>query len=481
MSARGAVSVLKRRLLGVGFIALVIGGVALSVASFNHAFDDYTTISMQTDKVGNQLGKKADVKARGLIIGHVSKVTPTPDGATLELRLDPDKAQLVPKSASARILPKTLFGERFVSLQFDDASGAKLADGDVIPMDRTRSATELYAAFEKLLPVLQAVQPQKLNSTLTAMSNSLRGRGKDLGATLSELGAYFGELNPHLPELRENLDELAKFSNNLADVAPDVLQTLDNFRTSAKTLVEKQQSLQSVYDTLITASGDLESFIAANKQNIIQVNKVSKPTLRLLAKYSPEIPCISEQMADAVTVIDKAMGKGTDKPGLRARVVIAPNRGEYEPARDEPRFNFTGKDGYRGAWCIDPTVEGVPSPFPYPYKFLYMDGGGKRPPDARTEWDETGVQCDMFTTFGNPMPERWLKLCKPGTFPKRTWRGDGGGGGSTGGDSVANSQAEHLLLSELLSLQTGASATEIPGWSGLLVGPLYRGAEVEIK
>lgn len=481
MSAKGAASILKRRLLGVGFIVLVLGGVALSVAGFNHAFDDYTTVSMQTDAIGNQLGKKADVKARGLIVGYVSKVTPTPEGATLELRLEPDKAQLVPKSASARILPKTLFGERFVSLEFDNAAGPKLNNGDIIPMDRSKSATELYAAFEKLLPVLQAVQPQKLNSTLTAMSNALRGRGKDFGATLSELGAYFGELNPQLPKLQQNLDELAKFANNLADATPDVLATLDNFRASAKTLVEKQQSLQSVYSTVMTASGDLESFIAANKQNIIQVNKVSKPTLQLLAKYSPEIPCVAEQMADSVPVLDKALGKGTGNPGLRAIVKVAPNRGEYEPARDEPEFNFTGPNGYRGPWCIDPTVEGVPAPFPYPYKFLYMDGGGQRPPDARSDWDETGIQCDMFTTFGRPMPAEWLKLCKPGTYPKREFRSDGGGGGATGSDSVANSPAEHSILSELLSLQTGANASDIPGWSGLLVGPLYRGAEVEIE
>lgn len=481
MSAMGAASILKRRLLGLGFVALVIGGVALSIAGFNHAFDTYTTVSLETDKVGNQLGKKADVKARGLIVGHVEEVIPTAEGATLKLQLEPDKAKLVPKGASARILPKTLFGERFVSLEFPQSGGPSLANGDVIPQDRSESATELYAAFEQLLPVLQAVQPQKLNSTLTAMANALRGRGTEFGQTLSEMGAYFGELNPHLPALRQNLDELAKFSNNLADAAPDVLATLENFRTSSKTLVAKQQSLQSVYNSVVAMSTDLESFISANKDNMIRVGQVSKPTLKLLAKYSPEIPCVTEQMAEAVPIINKALGKGTKNPGLRAKVVISPNRGEYEPNRDEAEFNLTGPGGYRGPWCIDPSAPGVPSPFPYPYKMLWLDGGEQRHPDARSDLDGKGVPCHMFTTFGNPIPPKWMKECAPGTKPRTTWNGGGNGSSAVMGDSLANSVEENALLADLISLQTGANPNDIPGWSSLLVGPLYRGAEVTIK
>ena len=39
------------------------------------------------------------------------------DGATLSLAINPAQAQLIPANVTARILPKTLFGEKYVALQ----------------------------------------------------------------------------------------------------------------------------------------------------------------------------------------------------------------------------------------------------------------------------------------------------------------------------------------------------------------------------
>lgn len=476
MSKTGMGTILKRRLLGVGFIALVIGGIALSIASFNHAFDDYTVVRLETDKVGNQLGLKADVKARGVIIGNVRKITPTEDGAELELTLDPEKAAEIPKDVSARILPKTLFGERFVSLQFPSTSaGEKIADGDVIPQDRSEAAMELGQAFERMLPVLRAVQPQKLNSTLTALAGALEGRGEELGKTLKDFGAYFGELNPHLPDLRRQFVELAEFSDNFADAVPDLVQTLDNFKTPSRLVVDKQQELQTVYSTVSAASGDLESFLAANKQNIIALGKSSRPTLELLAMYSDEFPCVVTQMATNLDRIDKAMGKGTEHPGLRAEVVITPNRGKYIAGQDEPQFNgFDKRLGYRGPYCV--RAEKLPYPLPYPYPPIAIDDGSEHPPPARSELDGKPYPCDAIDTFGRPTPAGIRDNCAPGTAT-----GGSGGGSALSGQSVANSPGEFSVLSELLALQTGMEAADMPGWTGLLVGPLYRGAEVTIR
>ncbi|MGH3951010.1 MAG: MCE family protein [Pseudonocardiaceae bacterium] len=473
MSTRGAATTLKRRLLGVAFIGLVAGLIALSIALFNHAFANNTVVQLKTDEVGNQMSLKADVKARGVIIGKVSEITPTQEGATLELALDPEKAKLIPQTASARLLPKTLFGERFVSLQFEHTgAGEPLSSGDVIPQDRSQAAMELGEAFEKLLPVLRAVEPQKLNSTLTVMSRALQGRGEELGQTLAELGAYFGDLNPHLPELEHQFEALAEFSHNFADAVPDLAQTLDNFKTPSRLVVEKQQNLESVYATVTTASNDLQAFLAANQQNIISLGEASRPTLELLAMYSDEFPCVLGQMADTVDRVDKALGKGTEHPGLRAEVVITPNRGEFIPGRDEPEFNFFDDDlGYRGPYCV--RSDKLPEPLPYPYPPFAIDDGSEHPPPARSELDGEPFPCDAIDTFGRPVPAGIRGNCAPGTAERS--------GGGSAVASLANSPAEHSVLTELIGLQTGMDAQQMPGWTGLLVGPLYRGAEVTIQ
>ncbi|MDV6013150.1 MCE family protein [Haloechinothrix sp. LS1_15] len=478
MSARGAVSTLRRRLLGVAFIGIVFAGVAFSVANFNDAFTPVATVQLKTDEVGNQLAERSDVKARGVIIGHVDEITPTEEGATLELALDPDKIDLVPADASALLTQKTLFGERFVSLQFEGTgTEPRLADGDVIEQDRTRTAMELYESFENLLPTLQAVQPQKLNATLTVMANALEGRGGELGDTMMQMSEHFAELEPHLPELQENFANLAEFSHHFADATPDVAEMLDNFAANARTVVEKQEGLFDLYRSVTASSMDMDAFLEANRDNIIALNETSREALETVALYSPSFPCVIGQMADNLDRIDETFGKGTETPGLQAEVVITPNRGKYEAGRDEPEYNQWSEElGYRGPYCINP--ERLPEPLPYPYPPFALDDGSEHPPPARSELDGRPFPCDAIETFGHPIPDGLE--CAPGTRPEER----GGGGAASGSDpasSPANTRAEHAVLSELIGMQTGMETADVPGWTGLLVGPLYRGAEVTIE
>ncbi|PXY32164.1 MCE family protein [Prauserella muralis] len=448
---KAAMVTLRRRLLGLLLIALLVGGVALSVAIYNKSFSTFVTVKLQADKIGNQLTENSDVKVRGLIVGSVADITPTETGAELTLHLRPDQADLVPSNVSARFLPKTLFGERFVSLEIpDDPSPQSLRNGDVIPQDRTSSAIELEQALESLMPVLQAVQPQKLSSTLTAISTALQGRGEPLGQTLSELGDYLGRLNPHLPDLQENLRQLATFSDNLTAAAPDLVRTLDNLTTTSRTIVEQRQNLQTLYGSMTNVSVNLQSFLEANASNIISLGETARPTAELLARYAPEYPCFLGQMAELLPRIDRAFGKGTSKPGLHATIEITTNRGPYKPGQDEPEYNDK-----RGPRCYD--MEQYPDPFPQHPPDGPLRDGSTSPPPARSQND--------------------------GLNPANNAANAGGynGSGTTAGGNPANSSAEYALLSRLIGPQIGMDSAEVPGWGALLVAPLYRGAEVTVR
>jgi virulence factor Mce-like protein len=438
---------LRRRLLGLLLIAVMVGGVALSIALYDKAFTSVVTVKLQADKIGNQLIKQSDVKVRGLIVGSVQDIVATSDGAELTLALNPESAKLIPENVSARFLPKTLFGERFVSLEIPQQPSTRtLASGDVIPQDRTSSAIELEQAFSHLMPVLQAVQPQKLSATLTAISTALSGRGDQLGDTLTQLGTYIGELNPHEPELQHNLKALAEFSDHLKDAAPDLVQSLDNLSTTTRTVVDQQQNLSSLYGSLTQASVDLQTFLQNNKDNIISLVDTARPTAELLAKYAPEYPCVISQMAKNVPLIDQALGKGTDQPGLHATIEIVVPRAPYEAGKEEPRF-----DDKRGPRCYD--ADKLPNPFP------------SEPPDGAFQ-DGTKHQT---------APKTVGEGLNPANF-----KADATGGNGAGGD-LAYSTAEQGFLADLLGPQLGMTAADVPGWSSLLVGPLYRGAEVTVK
>ncbi|WP_026424098.1 MCE family protein [Actinokineospora inagensis] len=444
---------IRRRLNGLLFIVVIAGLVALSIALYNKAFTPVDNVTLTTDNVGNQLAVHSDVKVRGLVVGEVRGITPTGAGAELDLALEPDKIGMIPSNVSARFLPKTLFGERYVALQIpDDASAKPLAAGDRIHQDTSVQAVELEQALQSLLPVLQAVQPQKLSSTLTAISTALQGRGKDLGKTLSDLGDLVGDLNPHLPQLQKDLRTLATVSDTYADAAPDLVQALTDLTATSKTIADQRSNLDALYATATTASRDLESFLRVNRGNLIQLADTSRPTLETLARYAPEYPCLLQLMSEDVDALDKAFGKGTNKPGLHATIEVTVNRGPYKPGKDEPRYEEN-----RGPRCYDFTK--FPSPFP------------QSPPDG-----------PLRDGASNPAPARSVQdgLLPPANpaNPGQTSTNAATDGADLG---IANSPQERAFLAELIAPDLGVQPEQVPGWSSLLLGPAFRGAEVSFK
>jgi phospholipid/cholesterol/gamma-HCH transport system substrate-binding protein len=428
---------MKRRLQGLLFVVVLLVLAGLAVGRYAGAFDDAVPVTLQVERAGNQLAERADVKVRGLNVGKVESVSTGGNGATVELSIDRDKVELIPANVSARLIPKTLFGERYVSLVLPDGPRAQpLAAGDVIPMDRSESARELERVLDGLLPLLTAVEPQDLATTLGALSQALEGRGENLGQTLVRLQELTSGLRPAIPDLQEDITQLADFAHNLDKAAPDLLDALEDFTVTSRTVVEQRAQLRELLTSVTGASDDLRAFLDANGENIIALADSSRPTLETLARYSPEFPCLLDQLAGLVPRLDEAFGAGSDNPGLRVTLEIIKSQGKYEPNEDEPRYLDD-----RGPRCYPIEIPGPEHPEGGPFK----DG---------TERETSSSVLPLPAGFG--------------AIPASADMG------------VANSPGERQVVAELLALQQGTSPEAVPAWSTMLVGPLYRGTEVTV-
>ncbi len=437
MSAR-----LRYQLLGVVFLVIAALIVATSVAFYRKTFVDVVPVRLETDHVGNQLRTGADVKLRGLLVGEVRSVRAEGDTAVLDLALDPDSVGSIPANVSARLLPKTLFGERYVALQVPAHPAAPIAADAVIGQDRSSTAIEIERVLDDLMPVLRAVQPEKLASTLNAMSTALDGRGEQAGDTLVRLGAYLERLAPSMPDVRADIRRLADVADLYADAGPDLVTALADLTTTTRTVVDQRSNLDALFGTLTTAAVDLRNFLAANRNNLIDLAATSRSTLEVLAKYAPEYPCLLEQLVAAIPSADAAFGKGTAHPNVtRVTIEITSSRGKYLPGVDTPRY-----DDKRGPRCYP--VAHPPARFPqYPPGGPLEDGSSKPPPPH------------------NETPQDFQP-----TTPQ-----------AAGEPTLPNSPAERDLIAALLAPGLGVPPSRVPGWSSLLVGPLFRGAEVTLR
>jgi len=433
---------LRHQLYGLIFLVIAAMFVVLAVAFYRKTFTPVVPVTLETDHVGNQLRVGADVKLRGLIVGEVRGIRPNGDHAILDLALDPDTVGEIPANVHARLLPKTLFGERFVALQAPADPRGRLREGAVIGQDRTSSAIEIEQVLDNLMPVLQSVQPEKLATTLNAMSTALSGRGEQFGDTLVQLGEYLGEITPALPDVQANIQRLTEVANTYAEAGPELLTALRDLTVTTQTVVEQKDNLRNLYATLTTASSDLGGFLAANQENLIGLVSTSRSTLDVLAKYAPEYPCLLKQLVDAIPSADAAFGKGSDKPNVtRVTIEITSSRGKYLPGVDTPRY-----DDKRGPRCYP--VAKPPARFPqYPEGGPIEDGSSKPPPP----------RSDRPEDFQNTLPQ------------------------SAGAQEIANTPPEQELIAALVAPGLGVRPPDVPAWSSLLVGPLFRGTEVTVR
>ncbi|REE97807.1 MCE family protein [Thermomonospora umbrina] len=354
----GANEVVKRRFAGAAFMLIPVLLVALSVAVYDKRFVKVTWVTLHTAKTGNSLHRFADVKMRGVPIGEVREIKADGSGATLKLAMNPDLLHLVPANVTAQMLPTTLFGQRYVALiPPAQPETRRLSGGSVIGQDRSSNSIELQQVLDNLMPLLTAVQPQKLSLTLGAVAKALEGRGTQLGQTMVELDAYLKKVNPHLPALNRGINELVQLTQEYNEALPEVIQALHDATYTSRTLVDQRANLSAVYSSVTAASQDLDDFLRENSSNIIRLSASSRNTLEKVAQYSPELPCTLRMLNDFIPRMDRVLGKGTKTPGLQVDVTTMPSRGQYRPGRDTPKYKAKG-----GPHCYPVPFTGTEAP-----------------------------------------------------------------------------------------------------------------------
>lgn len=412
------------RTYGLAFLLVLAMLIGLTIAIYNKTFVDVVPVTLETNRVGNQLAPPADVKLRGMIVGEVRDVESDGERATISIALDPQTAGLIPANVTARLLPKTLFGEKYVDLQIPPRPSAqRIAAGDVITQDRSATAIELETVLDNLLPLLRTIQPAKLNATLNALATALEGRGERLGENLELVNDYFTRLNPEMPTIQEDITGLADVTRIYADAAPDLVRMLRNFSVSTRTIEDKQRTYAAFLAGTAGFATTMRDFLAENESRIIEVNQVGRPTLELLARYSPQYPCLLEGLTQSNEFIGRAFANGE----LHITLEVVRARQGYKPG-EEPEFGET-----RGPECY-----GLPNP-PRPWP-------GNEFRDGSSYGGNAGSALPGF-------------LADPSSGP-------------------AGSKDEQRVVDALLAPTMGVRPGTVPDVATLLFGPMARGTAV---
>jgi phospholipid/cholesterol/gamma-HCH transport system substrate-binding protein len=289
--------------------------VWLTWALFAGTLKDEVPVTLTSDRAGLVMETNAKVKMRGVQVGRVSGITGGKEPVVLKLDIDRDQIKFIPANVEAQIRATTVFGAKFVDLVYpDDPSPQRLAENQVLKSRNV--STEVNTVFQNVVSVLNQIDTAKLNSTLAALAEGVRGQGEKIGQATTDANQVLLQLNPRSDTIRADWQALKGFNDAYSGAAQDILTVLNAASTTSATITSHTKQLDALLLATIGLSNSGISLLAPNQANLIKAINVLEPTTNLLYKYNPEYTCL---LMGAKTLLDTG---GYEAPGGNGRTLV---------------------------------------------------------------------------------------------------------------------------------------------------------------
>ncbi|MFB9907528.1 MCE family protein [Allokutzneria oryzae] len=301
-----------------------------------------------------------DVRILGVKVGEVLEVQPEPE--RVKVILSVKYGVELPADARGVVVTPTVVSDRYVQLTPAYTGGPQLADGGVIPVERTATPVELdqlYASLDRMTTDLGPGGANKdgaLSELLDTGAANLKGNGAALNDTITKLGQAAKTLNGSQNELFGTVDNLQRFTSMLARNDNQVRAAERQLAEVTGFLAADRGDLGAALAELPGALGKIQGFIKDNRSRIkSSVDKLAAVTKVLVDQKA----ALSEALDAAPLAVSNVMNA-------------------YDPVRKvlDGRANITEFAPKRTT--LAPMPPGSPQPlFPLPpVGDIYTSAGG---------------------------------------------------------------------------------------------------------
>ena len=271
-------------------IAVIVLFIWFCSAMFAGALASTVPVTLASGRSGLVMESGAKVKLRGVQVGRVAGIEPGTNPVRVKLELFPDEIKRIPANTQAQIRSTTIFGAKYVDLIYPDNPSPQHISAGTVLWSRNVS-TEVNTVFESLVDVLHKIDPPKLNAILTAVADSVRGRGQRIGEATTATNHVLAEINPRMGTVQQNWRSIKGAADAYSVAAQDLLAAANAFSTTSVTITAHATDLDALLLSTIGFSQAGIDLLAPNQANLVKAINVLEPTIDLLFKYNPEYTC----------------------------------------------------------------------------------------------------------------------------------------------------------------------------------------------
>lgn len=268
-----------------GFVAIVVLAFgAVAAIGGSQLFVGAPTVTSHVPASAGPIRSETSVEYRGVAVGQMTGLAPSASGAELTLQLDRDKIEQVPRGVSARVKPKTLFGDQIIELRdrAERSTSATLADGAQIPADTSDETAQLYRTYTRIHELMNTLRPAEFQVALSTLADALRGRGAELGSAIDTADSLSRRIDPQ--DTDRSLTEIAQLGQQLSRSAPDLLASVDHATELSKMVNRHDGDIRGLLSSGTELAGRSKELLAEDGQRAIRVLHQFRPVSQALAE-----------------------------------------------------------------------------------------------------------------------------------------------------------------------------------------------------
>ncbi|KAA2250177.1 MCE family protein [Solihabitans fulvus] len=235
---------------------------------------------------------QAGVKVNDVTVGKVTAITLLHGPWTAEVTLAVNGDVRLPATASAALRQSSLLGEKYVELVAppDGAGQPPLADGAVIPVERTSRSVEVEEVFGALSMLLNGGGVQQLQDISRELSTVSSGNESQLRTLLATVTDFAGRLDAHRGDITRALDGLNRLAATLDGQKDAFAHVLDTIGPGLDVLDQQRGQLVDMLRALENLSGVAVDTVRRSKDDLVADLTALTPTLRKLAEAGANLP-----------------------------------------------------------------------------------------------------------------------------------------------------------------------------------------------
>ncbi len=208
-----------------------------------------------------------DVRVAGMKVGSIAALHP--EGNKVKMTMHVEHGVPIPADAKAVIVAQNLVAARYVQLTpAYRSSGPTMADGGVIPPERTAVPVEWDEVKDQLMRLASDLGPSNPGAStsigrfIDSAADALGGNGEKLRQTLTQLSGLGRTLADGSGNIVDTIKNLQTFVTALHDSGQQLVLFNNRLATLSSVLDDNRSDLDAALTNLGTAIPEVQRFIA---------------------------------------------------------------------------------------------------------------------------------------------------------------------------------------------------------------------------